>query len=789
MVAGLATQLLRYRGWLLVVAVLLTAFFASQWRHLYTEHQDQALMPGDLTQAILDDFRQTFGNDDFIYILVDTEGVLDTTTLERLQALAGHLRDGVPYLKRLTWLGSAEQVLSVPDGIEIRPLMSEIPRDTSQMRALRERIEQDSQLTDNLISQDERTAGILLEFHDYPEDRARPDDNPRGDITVAVQQVLERYPDLATYAVGGPIINDTYRRIAAQESSSLGLITLALMVVLLAVTTRSLSGVLIPFTVIAVSLIWTFGIIGLLGGRLSELVIMLPILLICVGIGDSMHFIAEQQRRFRLHGGGDRDALHQSIVESLGRVMMPIFLTSLTTAVGFLAFLTIGLVPIREIGMQAALGVSVTWLLSVVLAPVLASFSRPGRGAAVDPDRTGPAGHLDWPHRLLTAASSFAVTRPRIVVIAFLAVSAAGLVGYLQVEAETNSVKDFSPDHPLRQAYEYVDRQMGGSMALELILDTGHPDGIKEPAVLRQIQRLQDYIDSHPLTRRTDSILDAIKRTRQALNGGDRAFYNVPDTRRQTAELLFLYETGGGAQLDSFVSFEYDRARLRVRTRELSTESVRHFIADVDRFVQSGLAPDIQVTYTGTMAVMTSLAEHIVRGQQYSFLAAFAGIALLLILVLQSVRLGLIAMVPNLFPVLLALGIMGFAGIYMHMMLMILAPIIIAVSVDDTIHFFYSFRQEFLRTYRYAEAICQTMVSVGRPLLFTTLVLSIGLSILSLSSIDTLNDFGLLSGCAFIGALIADLLLGPALLMLLKPLGDEEETPAAVAVHQHDEIR
>ncbi|EGV29811.1 MMPL domain protein [Thiorhodococcus drewsii AZ1] len=771
--AGLAALLVRYRWWALVLLVLLTVFLASQWSHLYTEHEDRALMPGDRAQQTLDDFWKTFGNDDFIYILVDTEGVLDPAVLERLETLAVRLRLDVPYLRRLTWLGNAEQVIGVPDGIEVRPLMERIPEQGPRMDALRERIAGDPQLLDNLISRDGRTAALLLELDDYPEDTSDHAADPRGAVAEAVPRILADFPDLTTYAVGGPIINATYSKIAAQESASLGLFTLGLMVVLLALTTRSLSGVLIPFTVILVSLVWTFGIIGMLGGGLSELAIMLPILLICVGIGDSMHFVAEQQRRFRLQGAGGHEALNASILETWRRVLMPISLTSLTTAVGFLAFLTIAIVPIREIGLQAALGVVVALIVSVTLTPILASFSRSRRTGRAVSRTDGGRDRIDGFHRLLAAAGDLAVAHPRRVLAAFLAVSALSLAGYAQVETETNSVKDFAPDHPLRQAYEYVDRQMGGSMALEVVLDSGRSDGIKDPAFLRQMEALQTYIDDHRLTRRTDSILDAVKRTRQALNGSDPAFYRLPETRRQAAELLFLYETGGGALLDRFVGFDYDRARLRVRTQGLSTADVHRFIADVDRFVQSELSSDIQVTYTGTMAMIASLAGHIVRGQQSSFLAAFSGIALLLILVLRSLRLGLIAMVPNLFPVLLALGVMGLVGIHMHMMLMILAPIVIAVSVDDTIHFFYRFRLEFLRTPYYAQAIHRTLVSVGRPLLFTTLVLSIGFSVLSASSIDTLNDFGLLSSCAFVGALIADLLLGPALLVLLKPLGEE----------------
>ena len=259
----------------------------------------------------------------------------------------------------------------------------------------------------------------------------------------------------------------------------------------------------------------------------------------------------------------------------------------------------------------------------------------------------------------------------------------------------------------------------------------------------------------------------------RAIHENRMGYYTLPETKTQAAEYLFLYETSGGEELDKLVSFNYDIARINVRTKSLNTKDVRTFIADISKFAKENLNPSAKVEYTGTMPWVKAMSDYVAQSQKRSFILAFLAITCMMIIVLGSFKLGIISIIPNVFPVLISLGLIGFAGIYMSLPLMIFSPIIIGVAVDDTIHFFMRYRREFDRIGTYEGALKSTLSTVGRPIMFTTMILVTGLSVFALSDMYNLVHFGLMSVFAFIWALLADLFMSPAILLLFKPLGPE----------------
>lgn len=333
----------------------------------------------------------------------------------------------------------------------------------------------------------------------------------------------------------------------------------------------------------------------------------------------------------------------------------------------------------------------------------------------------------------------------------------------------------FSRRLSVRQAFDYVDSRMGGSMSVEIMADAGRKDGVKEPAFLRQLESLQDHIEKHPFSMKTFSVLDILKKMNQALHENHPEHYTLPETKGQASEYMFLYETSGGQELDKQVSFNYDIARLTARTKSLSTKDIKMFISDITNFAEEHLSPSIKIEYTGMIPMVTAMSDLITSGQIKSFGFAFIAIGLMMIIVLRSFKLGLISMIPNVFPVLIAIGFMGYAGIYLSMSVVTFGAIIIGIAVDDTIHFFMRYRREFRRTGTYEGALKGTIITVGRPILFTSITLAAGFSIFGLSDISNIGDFGLMAGFAIIWALLADLFLAPAIMLLFKPLGLEKQ--------------
>jgi predicted RND superfamily exporter protein len=427
-------------------------------------------------------------------------------------------------------------------------------------------------------------------------------------------------------------------------------------------------------------------------------------------------------------------------------------------------------------GIYCATGVVIALLLTFVLVPLLYSWGNAGQG------RAPPAGdplRKDIFDRLLNGVHRIVVGHHRAVALVFTALLVISAIGYSRLEVESNFIELFSEDVPIRQAYDFVDARMGGSMSIEVLLDTGETEGITDPEFLRQMDTPDRFVAARPVTTKTVSVLDILKQMRRAFNENRQEYYAIPEGRSEAAQFLLLYEMSGGEDREKFVTFSNDVARLTARTRSLDTKDVTLFFDEVERYFADHIDSSATIEFTGMLSWINAMNDLISQGQRRSFLAAFLVIGLIMTAVLRSVTLGVISMIPNVFPVFISLGFLGLAGTYMDLVMMTFSAIIIGVAVDDTIHFFLRYRREFGQLGNYSAALRVTLSTVGRPITFTTITLTLGFAMLALSDMSGLMHFGLLAGFAFSWALLADFFFAPAIILWLQPLGPERDLAEA----------
>ena len=766
-ISRLTETLVRFRWWSLAFVAAVTAVAATQFPKLQIDNSNEAFfLTGDPTKERLDAFHDTFGNDDFVFVLIEVEDAFAPTTLARLGELADRLELEVPHVLGVTWVGNVEWIEGVPGGIVIDDLIPDLALPAAELDAVGAKAAADPLYRDRLVSADRETVGILMEFENYPEIGI----DPRKDGPPVIQAILDDFDDLDMHLVGGPIMDYFMDMATAAEAPIWASIAMLGMVLALGLTTRSVSGVLVPAATVLLSVAWTLGLMAALGISLNLLAVLLPTLLLCVGIGDSMHVLAEL-KQIRREGG----PLRQALARTLDLVTRPILLTTVTTAAGFLAFLGIDLQPLRDLGVQAAIGVVIALVMTYLFAVPVLSFGR-------DRPVTDPAARpQDFFDRVLRATVEFVNRRHTAVGVGFLLVALLVGLGAPRLQIETNTIRSMAEDHPLRLAFEYVDERMGGSMSIDIVIDSGKADGIKRIELLRKVEALQQFLDAHPLVTQTTSVLDQLKQMNRAVYENRDDAYRLPASDSQIAEYLLLYESGGGSELDQYVAFTYDQLRLQVRTRTVAFGEVRQMQREIEEFVAAEFGSDTSVYATGVLPLAQAMGDLIAEGQARSFTFAFCAIAAILVLSLRSLALGLIAMVPNVLPVIVALGAMGWLGAEFNMIMCVLAPMILGVAVDDTVHFFVRYRRYFDSTGSYEAAYAETMRTVGRPLLFTTLVLVTGFLGFQFSDFDGPRDFSIASIIAFSTALLAEFLLAPVLLRWLKPLGAPTFAPAPAA--------
>lgn len=757
-------KLVRFRWLSLLLVVALTAgfFFMSQGL-TFNGSTKIWFVDNDPAMNRLDVFKQQFGNDHFVYLMLEPneeKGIFKKDTVTSLRNLAGELEREVPFLKDMTWVGNAEAIDPTSDGIHILRLFEDdVPEDQNGVAARGARALQEEDFVGRYISADGNTAAIMLEMSAYPADAQ----NPEAQVASTVYKILGKheFSGLKSWVVGEPAFMFNYNMLAGKETPMLFGICILIQLALLALLTRTVRSSLVPLLIVVLSVLWTFGVIGLTGLQLNLMIIGLPVILICVGIGDAVHVIVAFNERYQ--SGVPRK---EAVKEAIANVGLPCLLTTLTTAAGFFSFIAAPIKPFQEMALYVPGGVIAALVLTFLLVPFFFSFGRehPKKITARAKRKK------DLFDRMFVGLAEFVINRPKQIVACFSVFFVFGLVAANFVQIETNTTRLLKENVPMRQAIEHVDNTMGGSMALEVILDTKKENGVRSAAFLHKMELLEKSIEEHELVTDVTSVLDALRKVRRGMHSGSEAYYSLPEEDRAVSDYLLLYEMAGGDQLDKMLSFDGSIARINARTSALGTAEARLLRQAILKQAEA-LFPDgsVRVDTTGSVDLSVALTDNIATGQNSSFALAFSVIGLIMIWAMRSVKLGMISILPNVFPVLMVLGLLGITGIYMDTVLMSVSAMIIGVAVDDTIHFFIRLRREFEKTGEYESAVRETIIGAGRPLMFTTITLALGFGVLMISAMMGWVKIGALAGFAFVCALLADLLLAPALVLLLKP--------------------
>lgn len=754
---------IRFR-WLVLVLILgVTAFFFTQYPKLtFNGSFEIWYFDKDPTIERLNIFKEAFGNSNFVYIVADAEKIFESGTASDLKEMVKELESNVPYLKDITWIGDAENIVAEGDNVRILRLLDDIPHNQTILDQRAQLGIAEDEFEGRYISPDGKSAGILLEFELFPE--ATQAVSPAQEVTSAVFKVInsDRYKRLDIKTVGDPIFEVCYNEIAGKETPRVFMLCLAAQALMLLLFTRTPRGVLVPMFIVTLSFMWVLGAIALLGFELDLMIIGLPVILICIGIGDSVHAMSE----FLLvnRSGVPR---HQALVKAMGKVGLACLLTSITTAAGFAAFGSAPVKPFLRMGIYVPLGVMFAYLLTILLVPIFFSFGRknyaPRRKSRFEPLI---AALIDKLYDLLS-------THPRKLLVLFAAIMGLSLVGTSRVEIESNTARYLSTSVPLRQHMDYIDGKMAGSSSLELVLDTGRPDGVKDPNFLRQMDEFERLMAQKPLVNKTISMVTILKKMRRAMHGGDAQYYSLPDSAGATAEYLALYEMAGGENLNKMLTLDYSKARLTLQTKVLSSKDTRYLVERAETEAARLFGSNVKVSPAGLMDMAKSLNDNMGSAQKSSIILAFTLIGLAMIIGLKSVRLGLISLLPNLLPVFTTLGLMGALGIDMDTILMTVCGMVIGVSIDDTTHMFVQYKAAYEERGNYKLALYDALHHVGRPVLFTTITLCLGFIVLTDSVLVGWVRIGLLAPFAFVWALLGDLLFSGPLLLLLKPFGKE----------------
>ena len=554
-----------------------------------------------------------------------------------------------------------------------------------------------------------------------------------------------------------------------QSAGLLGLMVLAV-IALLWVLFRSWSAVIWPVLVIACSAFWAIGLMSWVGVTLSTMVSLSFMLILAVGTADCVH-VMSAYILYRQEGFEHR----QAMVNAYRKTGLPIFLTTVTTMAGMSALMISDLPQIAIFGFNSALGVGVAFVFTIFLLPVLLDIWHPYHAKAAR--KFGEREKNHWLQPLLDSIPRYVARKAKPIVVIYFGVFLLFVWGGTQVRIDTNLAELTKEGSDIRVTYDIVDANMMGGQNMEFMLDFAQTDALKDPKVLKAISALQDHMENtYPdIVVKTFSLADLVEDTNKVMHEGRDSFQVIPDDARLTAQLLYLFDSANADDRRQLVNDNYSQSHISLQIKNKGSYEYANFFEsaqiDLNHYFEplQTSYPNMNTRVTGSLALMMTLVDYISWAQIKSFAFALIIITILLVISLGSVQAGLISMVPNLLPAFFTFGVMGLLGIPLDTDTLIIAPLIIGIAVDDTIHFIAHYRDAWFEMGDVEAALASTVKEVGQAVTFTTLVLGLGFSMLAFSDYMGLAKTGIFGSLAIFVALSSDLLLFPALISWLKP--------------------
>ena len=744
----------------MLAVTLILGFFA---RTIRVDSSIEELLPAhDPDRAYYDAAVATFGSEEIVVIGVFAADVFAPATLAKITALSERLGaiDGVREVLSLSTVKSVE----VGDfGLTTGRLMRALPQTPEETAALRARVLATPLYVGNVVSADGRTAGVSVVFEPMSDQEflARHLDEQIRALTAEIEG-----PE--TVAITGvPTLKVHGARLMEQDILKFTPLSLLLVIAVLAWAFRTVRGVVIPLATIVIGVVWTTGVMVLAGSAINMGTLVLNPLLMVIGIASGIHVVSQYYLEVR-PGRSSREV----VAAALAHIRLPVTIAAATTLVGFATLAVTPIRAIREFGLYSCFGIVVILLASLTVAPA-ALVLMPVRAMARQ--LSGESVNA-WIERLLARVTTAAVRHGRLVLLATVLMCAFSAWGILRIPVETDYLSFFSPASAIRTDNQRIASHLAGTQPIFVVVDGEVPQAVTRLDVLTALRDLQAYIDQQPGVDKTISLLDYLALVRRALEPepaagleaaarAGRPAAGVPETQSEVDQILLLVNP---ADMRAVLRRDQQRANVIVRTTLSRSVDVNAFVERVEAFAAERMPHGITVHATGTVVLLNRSADALVWGQVTGLWQELLALLTLLSFLFLSVRVGVLALIPNVIPTVVLFGLMGWTGISLNISTSMIAAIAIGIAIDDTIHFLNTFSGELRRTGSQEQAVLNAMASAGQAAFFVAVALAAGFLIVCLSNFQPVQYFGLLSSATMVIALATEMFLSPALVTTTK---------------------
>ncbi len=747
--------------WLIAIGVpLIVLALASNLKHLQM-NGSYRIWFGEESKTLkdYDNFRTTFGNDDALIIsFQDKEGIFTQKALQSIDNITQALWK-MKYVARVDSITNYQYVHAnpdEPDDIVVEDFIQNISKATSNYLVNRKEIAiNDPLVVDGFISRDGTTTMISARL--IP--KVNDDSDKSLEIMNLVNTILAPERERTGYHYwlnGGPPLNKAFVTIGINDATTFTPLILIASMILLFLLFRRAGGALIPIGVVLFTFLTVLSVQVLLGYKLNNFTANLPVFVVAIGIADAVHIysIWLMQRR-----EGDKNT--QAVLHSLEKNFLPIFLTSLTTAIGFATLTISKVIPVLTLGIATASGAILAFIISIIWMPsVLLILNREVKVTVNSKEKSKKS----------LGYGRFIVTHDKRIVIVTTLIFAVLAMGLFFVKVDSNTIRYFDKSVEIRKSTEFLMENLTGPMAYEIVVDSGHKEGIKEPKFMQTVELFcKEFQATFPEVRHMSSLMDTVKRFNKVVNHTDE----IPDNRNLIAQYLLLYSLSLPQGMEINDKMDIYEQKLRV-TGQIDIVDTSKDLEMIEYIGEWWDKTPYKATVEGQTAMFAYMQSDVTDTLIYSLSLAIFLVSLIMLMIFKRFKILWVFILPNILPVILVVGLMGWIGISIDIGVAIAGAIIIGVAVDDTIHFLVKYFDARKRGLSMQDTFDEVLRYAGKAILFTTIILSVAFSLFAFSTFTPNQNFGIVTAFALIVALVVDLLLLPALLSLA-----DEETYSA----------
>ncbi|EIA1586534.1 MMPL family transporter [Vibrio parahaemolyticus] len=764
---GLGKIPTKYSLLVLLATIFLIIVATIGGKNLYFRGDYDIFFDGTNKQLLaFDEIQTTFAKTDNLAIVIAPEDgdIFTPQTLSLIQKITVDAWQ-VPYSSRIDSIANYQHTEAFDDDLLVEDLLySEYELTPERISKVKSIALSEPVLKSALVSEkgDVTVVNITVQLPEM--DKTAEVEEVVSSINAMIDRYQRAYPDVTFHKAGIIAMNHAFMTAAQDDSSTLVPTMLVVILVFLTIMLRSILSVIATLIVIIGSVMATMGISGWAGMFLSTATVNVPTLIMTLAVADCVHVIATMRQSMK---NGFTKA--QSIERSIALNFVPILITSVTTAIGFLMMNMSDSPVLRDFGNLSALGVMVACFLSVTLLPALLKLL---------PIHVKMETSQDQKH-VIDRLGDFVVSQRRALLPLSVAVIVvcASLIPLNKVNDE--SVEYFGQRNEFRQAADFMEERISGMTNISIAIKTNESQGIAAPDFLNTIGEFSSWLRDQPETDHVATLADVYKRLNKNMHGDDEAYYSLPQARELAAQYLLLYEMSLPYGLDLNNQINVDKSSIKMVLTVANLGSVE--LVDLENRIYQWFAehaPQYQVVASSPSLMFAHIGETNMASMLSTLPITLVLISALLIFALRSVRLGLISLMPNIAPAVIGFGLWALISGEINLGLSVVVTLTLGIVVDDAVHFLSKYQRARREGQTAEQAVRYAFHTVGRALWITTVVLVAGFSVLAMSSFRLNADMGQLSAIVIFIALVVDFLFLPTLLMLFDKKAYLQESPS-----------